>query len=93
MDEDIIVTLKRSNDLLMTFGNDYSDVFLPAIDEIELSRTKQKIAVEMIKELLDFLEFIYNHPEFENSLKAYEWIMFQIEMIMAKYNEPVGEER
>jgi hypothetical protein len=93
MDEDIIVTLKRSNDLLMTFGNDYSDVFLPAIDEIDLLRTKQKIAVEMIKELLDFLEFIYNHPEFENSLKAYEWIMFQIEMIMAKYNEPVGEER
>lgn len=34
MAEDIIVTLKRSNDLLMTFGNDYSDVFLPAIDEI-----------------------------------------------------------
>jgi hypothetical protein len=93
MDEDIIVTLKRSNDLLTTFGNDHSDVFLPAIDEIDLLRTKQKIAVEMIKELLDFLEFIYNHPEFENSLKAYEWIMFQIEMIMAKYNEPVGEER
>jgi hypothetical protein len=38
MDEDIIVTLKRSNDLLMMFGNDYSDVFLPAIDEIERSR-------------------------------------------------------
>jgi hypothetical protein len=93
MEDDIIVTLKRSNDLLMTFGNDYSDVFLPAIDEIDLLRTKQKIAVEMIKELLDFLEFIYNHPEFENSLKAYEWIMFQIEMIMAKYNEPVGEDR
>jgi hypothetical protein len=93
MKDDIIVVLKRSNDLLMTFGNDYSDVFLPAIDEIELLRTKQKIAVEMVKELLDFLEFIYNHPEFENSLKAYEWIMFQIEMIMAKYNEPVGEER
>ena len=64
-----------------------------AADEIDLLRTKQKIAVEMVKELLDFLEFIYNHPEFENSLKAYEWIMFQIEMIMAKYNEPVGEER
>jgi len=38
MDEDIVVTLKRSNDLLMTFGNDYSDVFLPAIDEIERLR-------------------------------------------------------
>ena len=38
MDEDIVVTLKRSNDLLMTFGNDFSDVFLPAIDEIERSR-------------------------------------------------------
>jgi len=61
--------------------------------EIELLKFKQKIAVKMVKELLDFLEFIYNHPEFENSLKAYEWIMFQIEMIMAKYNEPVCEER
>ncbi len=39
MAEDIIITLKRSNDLLMTFGNDYSDVFLPAIDEIERLRT------------------------------------------------------
>ena len=38
MDDDIIVTLKRSNDLLTTFGNDYSDVFLPAIDEIERFR-------------------------------------------------------
>jgi hypothetical protein len=38
MGEDIIVTLKRSNDLLMTFGNDYSDVFLPAIDKIERLR-------------------------------------------------------
>jgi len=38
MEDDIIVTLKRSNDLLMTFGNDYSDVFLPAIDEIERLR-------------------------------------------------------
>ena len=61
--------------------------------EIEQLRLKKKIAVEWVKELLDFLEFIYNHPEFENSLKAYEWNMFQIEMIMAKYNEPVGEER
>ena len=93
MDEDIIVTLKKTNDLLMTFDCDYSAVFLPAIDEIELLRIKKKVAVEWVKELLDFLEFIYNHPEFENSLKAYEWIMFQIEMIMAKYNEPVGEER
>jgi hypothetical protein len=38
MTEDIIVTLKRSNDLLMTFGNDYSDVFLPAINKIEQLR-------------------------------------------------------
>ncbi len=64
-----------------------------AADEIERLRIKKKVAVEWIKELMDFLEFIYNHPEFENSLKAYEWIMFQIEMIMAKYNEPVGEDR
>ena len=70
-----------------------SHAFSDAQKEIDLLRTKQKIAVEMIKELLDFLEFIYNHPEFPDSLKAYEWIMFQIEMIMAKYNEPVGEER
>lgn len=42
MDEDIIVTLKRSNDLLMTFGNDYSDVFLPAIDEINRLRNTAK---------------------------------------------------
>ena len=38
MEDDIIVTLKRSNDLLLTFGNDYTDVFLPAIDEIEQLR-------------------------------------------------------
>jgi hypothetical protein len=43
MDDDIIVTLKRSNDLLMTFGNDYSDVFLPAIDEIERLREENKM--------------------------------------------------
>ena len=70
-----------------------SNAFSDAREEIEQARIKKKIAVEWIKELLDFLEFIYNHPEFENSLKAYEWIMFQIEMIMAKYNEPVDEER
>jgi len=64
-----------------------------AADEIERLRIKKQVAVEWIKELMDFLEFIYNHPEFPDSLKAYEWIMFQIEMIMAKYNEPVGEER
>jgi hypothetical protein len=43
MDDDIIVTLKRSNDLLMTFGNDYSDVFLPAIDEIERLREENRM--------------------------------------------------
>ena len=47
MDEDIIVTLKRSNDLLMTFGNDYSEVFLPAIDEIVRLR-------EALKKIADF---------------------------------------
>jgi hypothetical protein len=50
MDDDIIVTLKRSNDLLMTFGNDYSDVFLPAIDEIERLRK----ALRQITELSPF---------------------------------------
>jgi hypothetical protein len=64
-----------------------------AADEIERLRIKKQVAVEWIKELMDFLEFIHNHPEFPDSSKAYEWIMFQIEMIMAKYNEPVGEER
>ena len=73
--------------------NNMSNAISDAREEIELLRIKKKVAVEWIKELMDFLEFIYNHPEFENSLKAYEWIMFQIEMIMAKYNEPVGEER
>ena len=70
-----------------------SHAFSDALKKIELLRTNQKISVEWIKERLDFLEFIYNHPEFPDSLKAYEWIMFQIEMIVAKYNEPVGEER
>ena len=80
---DILVELK-------CVDNDLAEA---AAKEIELLRTKQKIAVEMVMELLKFIEFIYNHPEFENRLKAYKWIMFQIEMIMAKYNEPVGEER
>ena len=70
-----------------------SNAFSDAREEIELLRIKKKVAVEWIKELMDFLEFIYNHPEFPDSLKAYEWIMFQIEMIVAKYNEPVGEDR
>jgi len=48
MAEDIIVTLKRSNDLLMTFGNDYSDVFLPAIDEIEQLRKDKQLGLELI---------------------------------------------
>jgi hypothetical protein len=48
MDEDIIVTLKRSNDLLMTFGNDYSDVFLPAIDEIEQLRKDKQLGFELM---------------------------------------------
>jgi len=64
-----------------------------AADEIERLRIKKQVAVEWIKELMDFLEFIYNHPEFPDSSKAYEWIIFQIEMIMDKYNEPIGEER
>jgi hypothetical protein len=53
MDEDIIVTLKRSNDLLMTFGNDYSDVFLPAIDEIERLRSIIKKADAILEEKND----------------------------------------
>ena len=84
--DDLIFELEKQ---LKNMSNAISD----AREEIELLRIKKKVAVEWIKELMDFLEFIYNHPEFENSLKAYEWIMFQIEMITAKYNEPVGEER
>ena len=86
---DIVDQLKYAGDHVLFEPHLYHS----AADEIERLRLKKKIAVEWIKELLDFLEFIYNHPEFENSLKAYEWIMFQIEMITAKYNEPVGEER
>ena len=48
MEEDIIVTLKRSNDLLTTFGNDYSDVFLPAIDEIEQLRKDKQLGLELM---------------------------------------------
>jgi len=48
MEEDIIITLKRSNDLLMTFGNDYSDVFLPAIDEIEQLRKDKQLGLELM---------------------------------------------
>jgi len=48
MAEDIIITLKRSNDLLMTFGNDYSDVFLPAIDEIEQLRKDKQLGLELM---------------------------------------------
>ena len=59
--------------------------------EIELLKTKKKIAVEMIKELLEFLEFIRNHPPFATDAKAYKWIMFQIEMMAARINEPEEE--
>jgi len=51
MDDDIIVTLKRSNDLLMTFGNDYSDVFLPAIDEIERLRKAMDVQANAVNVL------------------------------------------
>jgi len=51
MDDDIIVTLKRSNDLLMTFGNDYSDVFLPAIDEIVRLRKAMDVQANAVNVL------------------------------------------
>ena len=54
MDEDIIVMLKRSNDLLMTFGNDYSDVFLPAIDEIVRLREALRLAGDRVEPLASF---------------------------------------
>jgi hypothetical protein len=70
-----------------------SNAFSDAREEIELLRLKKSIAVGMIKELLEFLEFIRNHPPFETDAKAYQWIMFQIEMMAARINEPVEEER
>ena len=51
MEEDIIITLKRSNDLLMTFGNDYSDVFLPAIDEIVQMRKAMDVQANAVNVL------------------------------------------
>ena len=57
MEDDIIVMLKRSNDLLMTFGNDYSDVFLPAIDEIERLREKCKNMVLLLKDCDEHLDY------------------------------------
>jgi hypothetical protein len=68
-----------------------SNAFSDAREEIELLRLKKSIAVEMIKELLEFLEFIRNHPPFATDAKAYKWIMFQIEMMAARINEPEEE--
>lgn len=68
-----------------------SKAFSDAREEIELLRLKKSIAVEMIKELLEFLEFIRSHPPFATDAKAYKWIMFQIEMMAARINEPEEE--
>lgn len=68
MDEDIIVTLKRSNDLLMTFGNDYSDVFLPAIDEIERLRNNQSILITSFRINMMRLRPDYSHEEFDKDI-------------------------
>ena len=57
MDEDIIVTLKKTNDLLMTFDCDYSAVFLPAIDEIERLREKCKNMVLLLKDCDEHLDY------------------------------------
>ena len=55
MDEDIIVTLKRSNKALwITYGCDYSDVFLPAIDEIEQLRKILKDVLETSGEQIPY---------------------------------------
>lgn len=68
MDDDIIVTLKRSNDLLMTFGNDYSDVFLPAIDEIERLRNNQSILITSFRINMMRLCPDYSHEEFDKDI-------------------------
>lgn len=70
MDEDIIVTLKRSNDLLMTFGNDYSDVFLPAIDEIERLRNAIKVQSNAVRVLHEAETSELNHLR-KNAQEAY----------------------
>jgi hypothetical protein len=69
MDEDIIVTLKRSNDLLMTFGNDYSDVFLPAIDEIERLREENN---DLKSALMNVLFSEVSHVEITEFTKEKE---------------------
>ena len=70
MEDDIIVTLKRSNDLLMTFGNDYSDVFLPAIDEIEQLRNNQSILIASFRVNMMRLCPEYSHEEFDKDIAA-----------------------
>jgi hypothetical protein len=71
MDDDIIVTLKRSNDLLMTFGNDYSDVFLPAIDEIERLREVLGMWLRYSKsDYDDHAQMIIDWSEAEAATKA-----------------------
>jgi len=69
MDEDIIVTLKRSNDLLMTFGNDYSDVFLPAIDEIARLREENN---DLKSALMNVLFSEVSHVEITEFTKEKE---------------------
>jgi hypothetical protein len=69
MDEDIIVTLRRSNDLLMTFGNDYSDVFLPAIDEIERLREENN---DLKSALMNVLFSEVSHVEITEFTKEKE---------------------
>jgi hypothetical protein len=68
MDEDIIVTLKRSNNLLMTFGNDYSDVFLPAINEIERLRKNQSILITSFRVNMMRLCPEYSDEEFDKDI-------------------------
>jgi len=70
MEEDIIVTLKRSNDLLMTFGNDYSNVFLPAIDEIERYRKNQSILITSFRINMMRLCPDYSPEEFDRDIAA-----------------------
>jgi hypothetical protein len=68
MEDDIIVTLKRSNDFLMTFGNDFSDVFLPAIDEIERLRNHQSIIITSFRINMMRLCPDYSHEEFDKDI-------------------------
>ena len=78
MEDDIIVTLKRSNDLLMTFGNDYSDVFLPAIDEIE----RLRLANSDLQ-----MHYVFFRTECDKMLEELKELRLSYEVVVAALKE------